>query len=120
MVTHPVVALPTRAGTTRHHRAWRSWYCFTWSRGAISGVRLPSPCRRKTFGPESTLTAARCFSAPSPWSFGQVQGTESPTDRFNCRRSTPGLNPTGYRDYYFHSVRLSPDSGLTSQPNSRA
>jgi hypothetical protein len=78
-------------------------------------VRPPSPSRRKTFSPESTLTAARCFSAPSPWSFGQVQGTGPPTDRFNCRRSTPGLNPTGYRDYYFHSVG-SRRSGVDMQP----
>jgi hypothetical protein len=113
MVTHPVVSLPMRAGTTRHHRAWRSWYFFTWSRGAVSGVRLPSPSRRKTFGPESTLTAARCFNAPSPWHSCQVQGTGPPTDRSNCRRSTPGLNPTRYRDYDFHSIRLSPNMGLT-------
>jgi len=66
--------------------------------------------------PGLTLTAARCFSAPSPWSLDQVQGTGPPAGRLNCQRSAPGLNPTGYRDYDFHFIRLSPDMGLTNQP----
>jgi hypothetical protein len=135
----PTPSLPTTQARVRDRWSHiRSWHC---PRGqarqgitelgalgtALLGVAVPFPaCARlpplggKTLGPESTLTAARCFSAPSPWSFGQVQGSEPPAGSLNCRRSAPGLNPTGYRDYHFDTVRLSPDNGLTSQPNSSA